>query len=447
MAKTEQYDNLSDYAALAQKQAEAALDWARHLTFSGQMAGESLAIAVIAALAWYFSEPSAVWLETRLKPRGNGWAPVRLHASYRELFFLIYSSAALWCVVMVAAGLSTPLAIIHTTASLVAAWGVIRLTSGTIRNIFWSRLIAFFLWGMVALSIMGWLDRVVGILHKATFSIGDFKLSLLVMVKSVIAFGVLLWAVRIISGFLDHAFSKTDGLTPSQRVLFQKVSNITLYAVAVVIGFNIAGVNLTALTVFSGALGFGIGFGLQKVFSNLISGMILLLDKSVKPGDVISVGQTFGWVNSLGARYVSVLTREGKEHLIPNETLITQEVENWSYSDNKVRVAVPVGVSYGADIHKVKELLLQAVAEHPRVLKYPAPVCLISGFGDNSVDHSLLVWITDPTNGIQNLKSDIYYRVWDLFRENGVEIPFPQRDVHIKAEQWLQDALRAAKQA
>lgn len=279
---------------------------------------------------------------------------------------------------------------------------------------------------------MGWLDPVTEILDNAAVVAGSVRLSLLVLIKSLIAFGILFWSVRMISTALQRMFQRATGLSPSQRVLFHKFSNIGLYTLATILGLNIAGIDLTALTVFSGALGLGIGFGLQKVFSNLISGLILLLDKSVKPGDVITVGDTFGWVNNLGARCVSVLTRDGKEHLIPNENLVTQQVENWSYSNSHVRLHIPVGVSYNSDLKLVKSLLLQAVTEHPRVLEAPKPDCFLTGFGDSSVDHTLIIWIRDPEGGLMNIKSDIYYRIWDLFKENGVEIPFPQRDVHIK---------------
>lgn len=164
----------------------------------------------------------------------------------------------------------------------------------------------------------------------------------------------------------------------------------------------------------------------------MISGIILLMDKSIKPGDVIAVEGSYGWVNALGARYVSVLTRDGKEHLIPNENLITQTVENWSYSDSKVRLHIPIGVSYDSDVRLVQKLLLQAVQDQPRVLKEPEPRCLITGFGDSSIDCEIRAWIFDPQQGIANVKSDIYFRIWELFKEHGVEIPFPQRDIHIK---------------
>jgi small-conductance mechanosensitive channel len=175
----------------------------------------------------------------------------------------------------------------------------------------------------------------------------------------------------------------------------------------------------------------GIGFGLQKVVSNLISGFILLSDGSVKPGDVVQIGEVYGWISSLKTRYVSVVTRDGIEYLIPNEDLITQQVINWSYSNSRVRLKVPFGVSYKSDPHQVQALVLSAMHALPRVLKTPPPVCLLQGFGDSSVDMELRVWINDPKNGVANLKSEVLFAVWDTLKENGIEIPFPQRDVHI----------------
>jgi len=223
------------------------------------------------------------------------------------------------------------------------------------------------------------------------------------------------------------------GLSPSMRVLFGKLTHTVLVALAVLAGLNAVGVDLTALTVLGGAIGLGLGFGLQKVISNFVSGIILLADRSIKPGDVIVVGNTYGWVKQLSARYVSLVTRDGKEHLVPNELLITERVENWSYSDNNVRVRVPIGISYNSDVRRAIELVLEAAGESPRVLKSPSPNCLLTGFGDSSVDLELRLWINDPEEGVGNVQSDVLLRVWDKFHENGIEIPFPQRDVHIKS--------------
>jgi small-conductance mechanosensitive channel len=214
--------------------------------------------------------------------------------------------------------------------------------------------------------------------------------------------------------------------------LFSKLLKIVLVAIAIVVALQSVGIDLSAFTVFTGALGVGIGFGLQKTVSNLISGVMILMDKSIKPGDVIEVAGTYGWVNSLGSRYASVITRDGIEHLIPNEELITQRVSNWSFSNSEVRVKIPVGVSYNADVRKAMELCLEAAADVERVLDTPKPACLLKGFGDSAVDLELRIWINDPRNGVSNVKSQVLLGVWDRFHAHAIEIPFPQRDIHIK---------------
>ncbi len=396
-----------------------------------------LQIGIIVALFFFarlLARHSEEWLTARLKKHASRYI-IHFHKSYREIFFLVFLVTLLWFSAFAVQSAKLPFYILRTAASLSTAWGVIRITSNIIKSVFWSRIFAVTLWCLAALNIVGWLDRVTTLMGKTAVTVGNFRLSLLLVVKSLLAFSILFWTIKFLSTLLERTFQKADGLTPSQRVLFFKLSNIFLYAVGGVIGMDIVGIDLTTLTMFSGALGLGIGFGLQKVFSNLLSGIILLLDKSIKPGDVISVGDTFGWVNSLGARHVSVLTRDGKEHLIPNENLITQTVENWSYTDKKIRIRIPIGVSYAADMTLVRELLLQAVREHIRVLEDPQPACYITGFGDSSVNHLLLAWINDPVDGVANITSDIYYRIWDLFKEHHIEIPFPQRDVHMKLDE------------
>jgi len=215
-------------------------------------------------------------------------------------------------------------------------------------------------------------------------------------------------------------------------VLFIKSLKIVLITIAIIVAIRSAGIDLTALAVFGGALGIGVGFGLQKVVSNLISGVILLVDKSIKPGDVIAVAGTYGWVTALGGRYVSVVTRDGVEHLIPNELLISERVENWTHSHSRTRLKVDIGVHYASDVHEVIRLCLAAAASVERVLSDPEPKCLLVEFGDNSVNLQLRFWISDAHNGVQNVKSAILLEVWDRFKEAGIEIPYPQRDLHLR---------------
>jgi len=202
-----------------------------------------------------------------------------------------------------------------------------------------------------------------------------------------------------------------------------------MYAAAFFIGLKTVGVDLTGLAVLSGAIGVGLGFGLQKVVSNLVSGIIILLDKSIKPGDVISLGETFGWINSLGARYVSVVTRDGKEYLIPNEDLITSQVVNWSHSNEFVRLDIKFGTAYQDDPYKVRKLAIEAAMSVDRVMKSKPAVCHVIGFGDSSVDYVLRFWITDPTGGLTNIRGNVYLALWDAFQANDISIPYPQREI------------------
>ena len=215
------------------------------------------------------------------------------------------------------------------------------------------------------------------------------------------------------------------------QVLTTKALQIGLYGGAFFIGLKAVGFDLTGLAVLSGAVGLGLGFGLQKVVSNLVSGIIILLDKSIKPGDVISLGETFGWINALGARYVSVITRDGKEYLIPNEDLITGQVVNWSHSNEFVRLDIYFGTAYDDDPHDVRRIAIAAAAGVDRVLPSRPPVCHIVGFGDSSVDYILRFWILDPTGGLTNIRGNVYLALWDAFQENGISIPFPQREVKV----------------
>jgi small-conductance mechanosensitive channel len=192
-------------------------------------------------------------------------------------------------------------------------------------------------------------------------------------------------------------------------------------------------IDLTALTVLSGAVGVGIGFGLQKVVSNFISGMIILLDESIKPGDTITLGETFGWIRELRARFVSVVTRDGREYLIPNEDFITTQVINWSFSDKFVRLDVPFGVAYDSDPHEVIGIAIEAASAVDRVAShYRPPVCWMTEFGDSSINFLLRFWIEDPQQGLTNIRGKVMLALWDAFKENDIKIPFPHREVIMK---------------
>ena len=325
--------------------------------------------------------------------------------------------------------------ILEILESLLLAWIVVRLVSRLIRNPMLSRVTAVIAFSMAVLSIRGLLGKTIETLKGPDFtlSLGEFNLSLYQVLTTALLLAVLLSLAAFISRVTEDQLKEANWVSPAGRVLLNKTMRTGLYVLAILISISTAGIDLTALAIIGGAVGFGIGFGLQKIVSNLISGVILLMDKSIKPGDVITVENTYGWVNKLGARYVSIITRDGIEHLIPNETLITEPVSNWTHSDANTRLRVPVGVHYSTDLELATRLGREAARSQPRVLNDPAPRCLVKAFGDSAIELEIRFWIQDANSGVSNVKSDVMLEAWRLFRENGVEIPYPQRDLHIKS--------------
>jgi len=284
----------------------------------------------------------------------------------------------------------------------------------------------------IVASLFGGIEPITVAMERVGFDIGMRRFSLLWLMTIVITILLLFIGVRILGRIIAHGIDSSSQLDPAQKLLGQKIAGVGIIIAAFFIGIDMLGIDLTALSFFSGAFGLAVGFGLQKTIGNLFAGIILLMDRSIKPGDIIVVGDSFGWVNKIGVRAVSVLTRDGKEHLIPNENLMTTEVENWSYSDPNVRMRIPVNVSYKSDMKLVEKLLYQAVSETSRVLKKPEPRAWMTGFGESGVNWEVRCWINDPREGIGNIKGRVLMRLWDLFQEHGIEIPFPQRDLHIK---------------
>lgn len=297
----------------------------------------------------------------------------------------------------------------------------------------------------IVTNFVGGVERISFVLDRIGVSVGDTRISILTVLTIVVTALALFALARLLRRVLSHSIQRSSTFDPAQKVLFEKLASIAILVAAFFIGIDILGIDLTALAFFSGALGLAVGFGMQKTFGNLIAGIILLWDRSIKPGDVIAVGDSFGWVNKIGVRAVSIITRDGKEHLIPNENLMTEEVENWSYSSLEVRVHIPVGVSYNCDLKVAQELMKEAASDCPRVLDSPKPNLWLLEFGDSSVNFDLLVWIKDPEGGVGNVRSDILNRIWWKFKEHGVEIPFPQRDIHVK--NWPQSPPPTAQQA
>lgn len=318
--------------------------------------------------------------------------------------------------------------LIYGAMLLAAAWLVISAVSRIMRRKTFAKLFALVAWGYVAALLLGVTDDIRAILDSAKIPVVD--ISLWRVISSLIAIGILLWAALKLGNLLDSRIQTVEDLTPSLRVLLGKITRISLMVFAVLVGMQLLDLNLTALTVLSGAIGVGIGFGLQKVVSNFISGIIILMDESIKPGDTITLGDTFGWIRELRARFVSVVTRDGREYLIPNEDFITTQVVNWSFSNNFVRLDVPFGVSYDSDPHEVIRLAKEAAAAVDRVdAVYQPPVCWMTEFGESSINFLLRFWIDDPQRGLTNIRGTVLLALWDTFKEHGIKIPFPHREV------------------
>jgi small-conductance mechanosensitive channel len=324
-----------------------------------------------------------------------------------------------------------PDALLRLAVSLVLAWSVIGIVYQLVSDPRVAKIIAAIAWIIAALNILGLLTPTSNLLNQMAVNVGTLHLSVLLVLKAVAVLFIAIWLANLLSRALDARLRTFPDISPAMQVLAAKLTRAALLTIAVLLALGTVGIDLTAFAVFSGAVGVGLGFGLQKVFSNLISGVILLLDSSIKPGDVIELTGTYGWITQLNARYVSLVTRDGTEHLIPNEDLITQRVVNWTYSNERVRIRVPVGVSYNADLREVRPVCIEAAKSVDRVLSDPPPVCLVDGFGDSTINLDLRFWINDPRAGVANVKSDVLMAVWEHFRDAGIELPFPQRDLHV----------------
>ena len=323
--------------------------------------------------------------------------------------------------------------VLLTAINLVVAWFIIRLGSSFIENPLISKTVASVIWVIAALNITGYLTPVVDFLDQTKIELGQTTVSLYAIVSSFISIAIFLWIAFALIKLVDNILKSSKNISLSARALLSKTFKFTLVAAAFIFGLGAVGIDLTAFAVLGGAIGVGIGFGLQKIFSNLISGFILLLDKSIKPGDTINVAGQYGRVETLSSRYVSVITRDGIEHLVPNEEMIISRVENWSYSHDNLRLRIPVGIHYKSDVNKAIELCLEAAADVQRVMTLPKPACLMKGFGDSSVDLEIRIWIRDPMSGCSNVKSEVLLGVWNKFHEHGIEIPYPQRDLHLRS--------------
>jgi small-conductance mechanosensitive channel len=317
---------------------------------------------------------------------------------------------------------------------------ILRVSLGTRARIKgWGPAITGVIWVFLALHLLGWGDEVIRVLDGIGMQAGKTRISVWSVMKLLVTVSafvlVALWASR----WLERHVLRLDALAPTMRIGIAKFTQAFLVGLSVLVGLNAAGLDLTTLNVLTGAIGIGLGFGLQSIAANFVSGFVLLMDRSIKPGDVISFTGTtgtategFGWVEELRGRYVVVRDRDGVETLVPNQNLITNPVINWSYTDPKVRLKLPIRISYKDDPELAMQLLMRATDKHPRIIRDPAPVARLMGFGDHGIELELRFWIPDPQEGVNNVRSDVNRRIWQLFGEHGVTIPVAQREIRVE---------------
>jgi small-conductance mechanosensitive channel len=380
----------------------------------------------------------AVWRVIR--PRLERWryAHVRNPLGRGALYVLIQTGGLFLFIMLaqIAAGgfelLDYRPWVLDALSQLTVAGIAIRLLALTMPNKGLARSTATVVWVFVGLHMLGLLTPFTTFLQNLSFSLGSTKFTALGALKGLILAVIFLQAAVMLSKFAVTRISHMRDVSPSVQVLLGKTVKVILFTVAILMAMSSVGIDLTSLAIFSSALGVGIGFGLQTIISNYVAGIILLMDRSIKPGDTIEVGGVFGVVSGVYGRFSSVKTRDGKEYLIPNEHFVTNEVINWTYSDTNIRLKIPVGIAYESDVNKALRLMEEAPKGMKRILTSPEPRAMLIEFGDSSVNLELRAWIADTNDGVTNIKSDVLKRIWDLFHENGVTFPFPQRDVLLK---------------
>ena len=343
-----------------------------------------------------------------------------------------------------------PASLLDLAVSLLTALVLVRITIYMLRHIFapggWlrssERYIAWTVWLGFVVYIGGLWPALRGLLHDIGFSFGEQRVSLLLVLQGLLSITITVLLALWLGRLIETRLMGASALNVNLRVMFTKLAQALLLLVAILIALPAVGIDLTVLSVFGGMLGVGIGFGLQKIASNYISGFIILLDRSVSIGDLITVDKYTGQLTKMTARYVVMRAMDGTETIVPNETMITSPVVNHSYTDKRVRVGVPVQVAYESDLEVVGRVLVEAAKRHPRVLPEPVPKMLIREFADNGINVEIGVWITDPQDGLANLRSDLYFDIWREFRAHDIEIPYPQRTVRVTGA--LAEGLKAA---
>jgi len=316
-------------------------------------------------------------------------------------------------------------------AKLAFAWLIIRLVASGIHNTFVVRTVSVLAFLVAALSIIGQLNPVIDALDSVAITLGGLRLTPLLLIKLGVLLILALWLTNVVSNFAESRITQSSDLTPSLQVLLVKMIRVGLLIFAIAVALSAVGINLSALAIFSGAAGVGIGFGLQKIVANFISGLILLVDKSVKPGDLVTIGDSSGRISTMNTRYIAVAAGDGREFLIPNEDLITQKVTNWTYTDKNALVKINFGTNYDANPRLVCKLAVEVAAAAKAALKSKPPTCLLTEFTDAGMKFSLTVWVADPDN-IGTTQNEVMLALWDAFKREDIHVPYPVREIRVR---------------
>ncbi len=417
------------------------------ILFTRNVLAEIAAVALCLGLGWFVG---AV-LRNRHHRLGIT-APAALTRSYFASHGIVVITpvvAALGLVLLARALLNLAhydVTILDAAARLIGAYIVVRvgvlLFAASLGNQSWMQnlegRLTFALWLVIAAEYLGWLDPIVAGLDNIGIAAGKSRVTVWSVLKLLFTLTLFVLVAAWISRWLDRRLKKLRNLAPSTRIGLAKFANAFLIGLSILMGLNAAGVDLTALTVLTGAIGLGLGFGLQSIAANFVSGFVLLMDRSIKPGDVISLSgqsgtstENFGWVQELRGRYVVIRDRDGIEMLVPNQHLISNAVINWSYTDPRIRLKLPVRVSYSDDPELALQILLRACEGQRRVLRDPPPVARLMQFGDHGIELELRFWISDPQEGVNNVRSEVNRSIWALFKEHKITIPMAQREIRI----------------
>jgi small-conductance mechanosensitive channel len=388
-------------------------------------------LAVSLAAAWLLSRTA----KKHLHPSGVWHVGVasfnRVAFPLLTLFFVVVAKSLLQHTISVK--------LLNIAVPLLLSLAMIRLTVYLLRHIFapsgwvksFERFIAMLIWAGLALHITGFLPEIIGAMDDLSLSMGKQRISVLLVLEGLVALAATLLIALWLGRTVEVRIMKNEGMDLSLRMVMTKIVRAFLLFIALLVALPAAGIDITVLSVFGGALGVGLGFGLQKIASNYVSGFIILLERSIRIGDMVTVDGRYGEIKQMSTRYTLLRSLDGTEALIPNETLITSTVLNHSFSNREVRIGVPVQVSYNSPLETAMRIMVETAMRHPRVLKDPVPEVFLREFSDNGLNLELSIWIGDPEEGQFGLRSALNLEIWKRFREEGIEIPYPQRDIRI----------------